>query len=104
MSANEFLAKLPQALNADAASGIDCTIQFNIAKPVYVTIKNGVCAVNDGTAASSDVALTMDDDDLVQLLKGELSGMSAFMSGKLQLDGDMMLAQRISGLFDASKL
>jgi putative sterol carrier protein len=104
MSANDFLAKLPAALDASAAAGTDCTIQFNIAKPVYIVIKNGQCEVKDGTATSSDVALTMDDNDLVQMLKGGLSGMSAFMSGKLQLDGDMMLAQRISGLFDASKL
>ncbi|WP_428312618.1 SCP2 sterol-binding domain-containing protein [Hydrocarboniphaga sp.] len=104
MSANDFLAKLPAALDSGAAAGTDCTIQFNIAKPAYVVIRNGTCEVRDGTAASSDVALTMADDDLVQMLKGELSGMSAFMSGKLQLDGDMMLAQRIATLFDASKL
>ena len=37
-------------------------------------------------------------------MKGELNGMTAFMTGKLQLDGDMMLAQRIGTFFDASKL
>jgi putative sterol carrier protein len=46
----------------------------------------------------------MEDDDLIALLKGELNGMTAFMTGKLQIDGDLMLAQRMSGFFDASKL
>ena len=46
----------------------------------------------------------MEDDDLVSLLKGDLNGMTAFMTGKLQLDGDMMLAQRMTSFFDASKL
>jgi len=46
----------------------------------------------------------MADDDLIALLKGELNGMQAFMTGKLQLEGDMMLAQRLGSLFDASKL
>jgi putative sterol carrier protein len=38
------------------------------------------------------------------MLKGELNGAMAFMSGKLKLKGDMMLAQRIPSLFDASKI
>jgi putative sterol carrier protein len=38
------------------------------------------------------------------MLKGELNGMQAFMTGKLQLEGDMMLAQRLGSFFDASKL
>ena len=41
---------------------------------------------------------------LIALMKGELNGMTAFMTGKLQLDGDLMLAQRIGGLFDPAKL
>ena len=60
--------------------------------------------VAEGTASSPDVSITMEDDDLVALLKGELNGMTAFMTGKLQIDGDLMLAQRMSGFFDASKL
>ncbi|NKF23550.1 SCP2 sterol-binding domain-containing protein [Solimonas marina] len=104
MSAHDFLQRLPQALNADAAAGTDCTIQFNIARPAYVVIKDGACQVQDGSAGNADVTLTMEDDDLVQLMKGELNGMTAFMTGKLQLDGDLMLAQRVSSLFDASKL
>ena len=104
MSASAFLKKLPAAFNADAASGTDCTIQFNISTPAHVVIKGGSCNVIEGTAAASDLAVTMEDDDLVALLKGELNGMTAFMTGKLQVDGDLMLAQRMGNFFDASKL
>jgi len=38
------------------------------------------------------------------MLKGELNGMQAFMTGKLQLEGDMMLAQKLGTFFDPSKL
>lgn len=103
MSATELLNKLPAAFNADEAAGTNCTIQFNTSEPTYTTIKDGTCTVTPGTADGADVTLTMEDDDLVQMLKGELDGMTAFMTGKLQLDGDMMLAQRISSMFDASK-
>ena len=101
-AATDLLSKLPAAFVADAAS--DCTIQFNISTPKNVVIKGGTCTLNDGAAASPDVTITMEDDDFVALMKGELNGMTAFMTGKLQLDGDLMLAQRMSGMIDAAKL
>ena len=104
MSASEFFSKLPGALNADAASGMNCVLQFNTASPVYLTVANGSCSVSNGTAPNADVTITMEEGDLVQLMKGELNGMTAFMTGKLQVDGDLMLAQRLQSLFDTSKL
>jgi putative sterol carrier protein len=103
-AALDLIKKLPAALNSSEASGTNVTLQFNTSKPAYVTIANGSATATEGTAASSDVTITMEDDDFVALMKGELNGMTAFMTGKLQLDGDMMLAQRMASLFDASKL
>lgn len=103
-AAGELLKKLPTAFQPDAAGDTDCTVQFNISTPMHIVIKNGTCATKGGAAASPDVAITMDDDDLVSLMKGELNGMTAFMTGKLQLEGDLMLAQRMFGFFDSSKL
>ena len=104
MSVSDLLQKLPAAFNADEAAGIECTIQFNISQPMYATIKSGACSISHGTADQADVTLTVADGDLEQLLKGQLNGMTAFITGKLRLDGDVMLAQRISDMFDASKL
>ncbi|AXQ29184.1 sterol-binding protein [Solimonas sp. K1W22B-7] len=104
MSAADFLKKLPSAFNPDEASGTNCTINFACSKPVNVVINNGTCVVNDGTAGNADLTITMEDDDLIALMKGELNGMTAFMTGKLQVDGDLMLAQRMASFFDASKL
>ncbi len=104
MSAADFLKKLPSAFNAAEASGTNCTINFVCSKPVNVVINNGTCTANDGTAGNADLTITMEDDDLIALMKGELNGMTAFMTGKLQVDGDLMLAQRMASFFDASKL
>ena len=103
-AAGELLKRLPTAFQPEAAGDTDCTVQFNISAPMHIVIKNGTCATRDGAAPSPDVAITMDDDDLVSLMKGELNGMTAFMTGKLQLEGDLMLAQRMFGFFDSSKL
>lgn len=104
MSAAEFLKKLPDAFVPEAAVGTDCVLQFNTSQPVYCTIKDGTCAVTEGSAEDPDVTLTMEDEDLIALMKGELNGMTAFMTGKLQVEGDLMLGQRVQGFFDASKL
>src|ERR1041384_3043827 len=103
-AAVELLKKLPAAFNPDAASGVGCNRPFTISSPMNAVIKNGACTVNAGSAGAPDVTITMEDDDLVSLMKGELNGMTAFMTGKLQIEGDLMLAQRMFGFFDASKL
>lgn len=104
MAALDLLKKLPAAFDAEAAAGTDCIVQFTLSTPAYVTLNNGSCTINEGTSEHADVTLEMEDDDLLALLKGELNGMTAFMTGKLQLEGDMMLAQRFMGFFDPDKL
>lgn len=104
MNAAELIQKLPAALIPSAAEGMDCVIQFNVSTPMYATIKNGACAVVEGKAVSSDIAIGIEDPDLVALMTGELNGMTAFMTGKLQVEGDLMLAQKLTSLFDRNKL
>lgn len=103
-AAIDILKKLPTAFQPDAAGDTACTVQFNISRPMHVVIKDGTCATRDGATGAADVTITMDDDDLVSLMKGELNGMTAFMTGKLQVEGDLMLAQRMGDFFDPAKL
>lgn len=104
MTAADVIRTLPRAFDADSAAGTDCTIQFNCSTPMHVTIRNGTLAVGEGSASNPDLAVTMEDEDLVALLKGELNGMQAFMTGKLQVEGDLMLAQRMTTFFDVAKV
>ncbi|MDR3416525.1 MAG: SCP2 sterol-binding domain-containing protein [Nevskia sp.] len=104
MTAEEMLQHLPAAFNPAAAHGVEAVLQFNASKPHYATISNGACSVAAGTASKPDVTLNIDDDNLVKLMKGELNGVTAFLTGKLRLNGDLGLAQRISSFFDASRL
>lgn len=104
MTAAELLGKLPQAFNAQAADGMECVIQFNVSTPMYALIREGSCIIEPGVSPSSDIAVTMTDEDLVAMMRRELNGMTAFMTGRLQVDGDLILAQRLTTLFDASKL
>ena len=103
-AATDLIRRLPAAFDANAAEGADCTVLFAVSQPLHAVISGGRCAVHEGEVAAPDVSITMADDDLVALLTGELNGLTAFMTGKIQVDGDLMLAQRVLGWFDAAKL
>lgn len=104
MSVKELIRKMPSALNPDATANVQTVIQYRITEPMYLVIDNGQCTAHEGVAPAPDLALAMTDEHMVALIKGELSGISAFMSGKLKVEGDIMLAQRLQSFFDTSKL
>ncbi|SFB17085.1 Putative sterol carrier protein [Collimonas sp. OK607] len=104
MTVNDIIKLMPSGLNTVAAADMEKSIQFDISNPMYLLIDHGTCSAHEGVLDTADVALTMADEDLKALLKGELNGAMAFMSGKLKLKGDLMLAQKIPALFDASKI
>jgi len=101
------LDKLPEACDADAAGDLDCVVQLNTSSPRYAVIKDGTCAVANGSSEDAAVTVMMEDEDLAAMLRGELNGMTAFMTDKLKIDCDLIpaiLAQRITTIFNEDKL
>jgi NAD(P)-dependent dehydrogenase (short-subunit alcohol dehydrogenase family)/acyl dehydratase/putative sterol carrier protein len=96
-------AGMDQAFQASAAAGVDVVFQFNISGPDggqwAVTVKDGTLAVAEGTTDKPTTVIKMGDADFVALIKGELNPMSAFTSGKLRIEGDIMKSQLIEKLF-----
>jgi 3-hydroxy-3-methylglutaryl CoA synthase/NAD(P)-dependent dehydrogenase (short-subunit alcohol dehydrogenase family)/putative sterol carrier protein len=94
---------LPKAFRAEKASGVDVVFQFVIAGPSggswFVTIKDAVCKVEEGTHKTPNTTIKMKDEDFVRLIKGELNAMAAFTGGKLRVEGDVMKSQLIEKLF-----
>lgn len=104
MQASTLLERLPTAFRPAAADGKAYTIQLNISTPAYAAIRDGVCEIGSGHAPTSDVTLTLSDQDFIALMQGKLNGVTAFMGGKLKVSGDLMLAQRLPNFFDAAVL
>ncbi|KAH8548709.1 hypothetical protein BGW37DRAFT_506055 [Umbelopsis sp. PMI_123] len=46
------------------------------------------------------VNITVDDSDLVNFVTGGMTGVRAYMSGKIKVRGDLMLAQRLEEIFN----
>ena len=103
MNPQEIFDQMSANLNADAAKGMNSTIQFNLSGDNggqwYVVIKDGKAEVNKGTAPSPNMTLSMSAQDYVDMIMGKLNGQMAFMSGKLKIAGDMGLAMKMQSLF-----
>jgi len=104
MLASEILKKLPAAVRSEAIAGKRLTVQLNMSAPAYLILADGACTVHEGVAAAADVSLTASEENLLRILTGQLSGLSAMFTGKLKVTGDLMLAKDLDGFFDPAKL
>jgi putative sterol carrier protein len=100
------LEKLQARFNPQAATHMDEVFQFHFtdADSHYLVVKDGTLDINQGEHEDPSVSLRPSTDTLKGIMSGDINGMTAFMTGKLQVDGDIMLAQKLSSLFDASRL
>jgi putative sterol carrier protein len=99
----EVFKRVPQSFNPNAAKNVNAVFQFDISGEGggnwNVVVKDGTCNVNEGKAGSPTVTLTMSSETWLAMVNKQINGMQAFMSGKLKVSGDIMLAQRIPDLF-----
>lgn len=81
-----------EALRAKLSGGFDSTAKFVIEGEGTIMVDGS--GVREGDEAA-DVTLTADADTFQSILEGDLDPTSAFMSGKLAVDGDMGAAMRL---------
>mmetsp|Transcript_11048 Transcript_11048/g.29110 ORF Transcript_11048/g.29110 Transcript_11048/m.29110 type:complete len:167 (+) Transcript_11048:41-541(+) len=68
-----------------------------------VDAKTAGGAVTVGEGTKPDCTITIGDADLMAMAAGKLTGMAAFMGGKMKLKGNMALAQKFGALIEAKK-
>jgi acyl dehydratase len=104
---DQIFEGMQERFQPDKAAGVDATIQWLITdggeeKPYTVTIKDGALTTAEGTAENPTVTLATDSDSFVALMTGKAQGATLYMSGKLRIQGDLMLAQRMGSFFSTS--
>ena len=89
---SKVIEKAVEALSARAGKGFDGVAKFVFAGEGTIMFDAAGARAADEPA---DVTLTASTDVFAALLAGELSAASAFMSGKLTVDGSMGLAMKL---------
>ena len=102
-SIKEIMAGMPQAFQPDKAAGANATIQFNFtgeeAGNYAVKVADGKCEVNDGTADNPTVTINSPSDVWLKIMRRELDGATAFMSGQFTFTGDMGVLMQMQNWF-----
>ena len=84
------------ALNAKMGDdGFEGSAKFVIEGEGSVRIDENGASADDGPA---DVTLTADVDTFQGILSGDVNATSAFMTGRLSVDGDMSLALKLGSV------
>ena len=90
-------SRISQAVGEDCGLGKTVRLDFGDDGNIFIDATATPNIVNnDKSDADAVIAIAM--DDLVAMAKGELDPMMAFMMGKMKIEGDMMLAQKLAPL------
>jgi putative sterol carrier protein len=68
-----------------------------------VVLEGGTCVVSETPSREPSITLKLKPADFLKLVSGTASGPTMFMTGKLKLEGDVMLASRLTSMFRIPK-
>ncbi|WP_017430400.1 SCP2 sterol-binding domain-containing protein [Vreelandella jeotgali] len=95
------LEKLQARFDPNAARNMHEVFQFHFSDlgDYYLSVDDGTLDMAPGEHDDPSVSLSLSSDTLKGLMRGEINGMSAFMSGRIKATGNVMLATRLGTLF-----
>ena len=64
-----------------------------------MVFEDGTCTASDRIERDPQVTIRIGRVDFLKLAANQASGPTLFVTGKLQLDGDVMLASRLTSFF-----
>ena len=103
MSITDFFnVKLREHLNdnEDLVEDIDATYQFNVDTASWYVDMTQFPPVIEEKVSEADCTIGISSTDLIAIADNELDGMSAYMQGKLKIDGNMALSLRLQSILD----
>jgi len=103
LTAKGVFERIPEAFQAEKASGVDVVFQFVLSGSGggtwHVKVQGGKCEAKEGPHEKPTTTIRMADEDFVKLIRGELNSMKAYTTGKLKIEGDLMKSQLIEKIF-----
>ena len=97
---------MPSSFDPSAAAGVSAVAEWRIAVDAdsppltrRVRIADGRCSVSSETEGDADVVYELGAVDFLRLTTGQLDGPQLFVTGRLRVLGDLMLAARMPAMF-----
>lgn len=100
MTAQEFFATLPGKVDGAKIAGMNNTYAFDIdgAGAWTVSVANGAVSVSEGLGPA-DCTISASEETLLKIASGKASATTAYMMGKVKVDGDIGAALKLQHLF-----
>ncbi|HSH01380.1 MAG TPA: SCP2 sterol-binding domain-containing protein [Anaerolineae bacterium] len=103
MTIEEIFGRMKDNFKAEKASGVNMTIQFDLSGDESgtwnVAVADGDCSVNKGPADDPTATINMTSEDYKAMTTGKLNPMTAFMSGKIKVSGDLASVMKFQEIF-----
>ncbi|MCL4879240.1 MAG: SCP2 sterol-binding domain-containing protein [Anaerolineae bacterium] len=100
---DEVFARMGEVFKADKAAGMDAVFQFDLSGDnggqYWIKVMDGAFESGQGQHENPSVTLLASADDYIKIANGDMAAMSAFMSGKLKVKGEMGLALKLQQVF-----
>jgi putative sterol carrier protein len=106
---DEIFGRMAEHVEADKIRGTDAVVHFKILdRPeaqgggydhYEVVFEDGACKASDEIERDPQVTIKVGPVHFLKLAANQASGPTLFMTGKLRLEGDVMLASRLTGFF-----
>jgi putative sterol carrier protein len=99
--------QMPRQLDAKAAANVKTAIRWNITgRPdegvdtYLLEVENGTARTNRGSEGPEPkLTITMDGVEFLRLISGNSDPMAAYLKGRIQLAGDIMVAAQLAQMF-----
>ncbi len=97
-SLEEITARLRQAVSQQPLAGKTVTVDLKGEGFLHIA---GASVTNENLPA--DCTVIVSKDDLVAMTQGEMDPTTAFMTGKLKINGDMAVAMALQPILSRAK-
>lgn len=101
-SIDEFFSEIATGIDPEKIKDMNATYQWDITGDGggkwFAVIGGGAVEVGTGESKNPNVTITVSASDWLDIVNGNLNAQMAFVSGKVKIDGDMMLAMKLQYL------
>lgn len=98
-----LMERLPQNFDASVAGDLNASVLFDLdgadGGQWTLNIANGQADVTKGVVGTPTATLKMDAEDYASMVAGDLNAMTAFMTGKIKVEGDLGTIMKMQSIF-----